>query len=258
MQHAKDRFSLEGKTAIVTGGSGLYGQQITRGLAEAGTRTIIASRNLAHISQFADELNADGFCAHAHQLDQADPDSIRALFEWSTNHIGKIDILVNNAVSRPMKDWDDDLSKFQDSIQTNLTGILEMTRVFGNHMAANKQGSIINIGSIQGMVGPDYSLYEGLNWNLPPDYYIHKGGMIQLTRFAAAKLGPNNVRANTISPGGFYTGQNQTFVDRYNKRTFLGRMANQEDLMGAIIFLASDASSYITGSNLVVDGGYTA
>jgi NAD(P)-dependent dehydrogenase (short-subunit alcohol dehydrogenase family) len=108
------------------------------------------------------------------------------------------------------------------------------------------------------MVAPDFTLYQDLNWGAPPDYFFHKGGMIQLTRYAAAKLGPAGVRVNAISPGGFYDGQDERFVRRYEARTFLGRMANHTDLKGAIIFLASDASAYVTGTNLPIDGGYTA
>jgi NAD(P)-dependent dehydrogenase (short-subunit alcohol dehydrogenase family) len=125
-------------------------------------------------------------------------------------------------------------------------------------MTNRGSGSIINIGSIQGLVGPDLSLYQEVGWDTPPDYFFHKGGMLQLTRFAAAKLGPRGVRVNCLVPGGFYNEQDERFVKRYCERTFLGRMANERDLKGAIVFLASDASAYVTGSSLVVDGGYSA
>ena len=156
-----------------------------------------------------------------------------------------------------MKGWDDPIANFEESLRVNATGVLLMSRTFGNHMASRGSGSIINVGSIQGMVGPDFSLYEGLGWDTPPDYFFHKGGMLQLSRFAAAKLGPRGVRVNCISPGGFFNNQDERFVRRYNDRTFLGRMAGETDLKGAIVFLASDASTYVTGTNLVVDGGYT-
>ena len=133
-----------------------------------------------------------------------------------------------------------------------------MTRTFGNHMAEQGKGSIINISSIQGMIGPDYTLYEGLDMPVPPDYYFHKGGVLQLTRHAASTLGPKGVRVNVISPGGLLGNQGEKFIKRYSARTFLGRMADQEDLKSAIVFLASDASAYITGANIPVDAGYTA
>lgn len=171
---------------------------------------------------------------------------------------GQIDILVNNAVLRPMADWSSPAANFAKSMEVNATGLFMMTRTFGEHMAKHGGGSIINIGSIQGNVGPDFSLYEGLNWETPPDYFFHKGGMLNFSRFAAAKLGPGKVRVNVISPGGFFADQDAKFVERYVARTLLGRMANSSDLQGAVIFLASDASAYITGANLFVDGGYTA
>ena len=170
---------------------------------------------------------------------------------------GRVDILVNNSVLRPMRDWSDPAAEFARSMEVNATGLFMMTRAFGDHMARQGGGSIINIGSMQGSVGPDFTLYEGLPWNVPPDYFFHKAGLVQLTRYAAAKLGPHGVRVNAVSPGGFFNGQDPRFVERYHARTFLGRMANETDLKGAIVFLASDAAAYITGANLAIDGGYT-
>ncbi len=171
---------------------------------------------------------------------------------------GGVDVLVNNAVLRTMKDWASPSADFAKSMAVNATGLFMMTRIFGDHMAQRGRGSIINVSSIQGSVGPDFTLYEELGWETPPDYFFHKGGLLQLTRFAAAKLGPRGVRVNAISPGGFLAGQDPVFVERYSRRTFLGRMANDTDLAGAVVFLASDASAYITGTNIAVDGGYTA
>ena len=126
-------------------------------------------------------------------------------------------------------------------------------------MARQKQGSIVNIGSIQGMVGPTPSLYEGTNLGTPaPDYFFHKGGMINMTRYFASMLGANGVRVNCVSPGGFFTGQPEPFLSRYCQKTMLGRMADENDLGGPIVFLLSDSARYVTGANLAVDGGYTA
>jgi NAD(P)-dependent dehydrogenase (short-subunit alcohol dehydrogenase family) len=170
---------------------------------------------------------------------------------------GKVDVLVNNSVLRPMGDWTSPLADFAKSMEVNATGLFAITRIFGEYMAEHGGGSIINVGSIQGTVGPDYTLYEGLGWGVPPDYYFHKGGLLQLTRYAASKLGPRGVRVNAISPGGFFNSQDPRFVERYCQRTFLQRMANESDLKGVIVFLASDASAYVTGANIAVDGGYT-
>jgi NAD(P)-dependent dehydrogenase (short-subunit alcohol dehydrogenase family) len=143
-------------------------------------------------------------------------------------------------------------------MEINATGIVMMTEIFGEHMAQRGGGSIINVGSIYGMVGPDFTLYGGTTMRAPIDYFFAKGGMLQLTRHEAATLGPSGVRVNCISPGGFFDNQPEAFLKRYCPRTFIGRMANETDLKGVIVLLASDASAYITGANIPVDGGLTA
>lgn len=257
-----DRFRLDGKTAVVTGGAGLYGRQIVRGLAEAGARVVVASRDVSKLEDLAANLRSEKLDVRAESLDQSSEASVIALLDRvtkSADNGGRVDVLVNNAVLRPMRDWTSSAEQFAQSMTVNATGLFLMTRAFGEHMAADgRGGSIVNIGSIQGMIGPDYTLYEGLDFASPPDYFFHKGGLIQLTRYAAARLGPRGVRVNAISPGGFYDGQDDRFVKRYNARTFLERMADENDLAPAVVFLASDASSYITGVNLPLDGGYTA
>lgn len=253
-----DLFRLNGKVALVTGGAGLYGRQIVEALAGAGAKVFIASRNLSSLQQHAARWVKDDLDLTALQLDQSVQESVEKTLEAIVGRGGGVDVLVNNAVLRPMKDWASPAADFAASMVVNATGVFMMTRTFGEHMAQRGHGSIINVCSIQGMVGPDFTLYEQLDWSTPPDYFFHKGGLLQLTRFAAAKLGPSGVRVNAISPGGFFTDQDPRFVERYNARTFLGRMANDTDLSGVIIFLASDASAYITGTNIPVDGGYTA
>jgi len=256
-----DTFRLTGRTAVATGGAGLYGRQIVSALAEAGASVYTASRDLDTLQEYTDGLCQFGLDVHALRLDQSDPDSVAALLDSLVSRDGRVDVLVNNAVSRPMGTWgsESDTALFADSMKVNATGLYTMLPVFGDHMAENAGGSIINIGSIQGMVGPDMTLYEGLGWTTPPpDYFFHKGGMINLSRYAASQLGPKGVRVNTVSAGGFFDNQDPVFVERYNARTMLGRMAGDTDLKATIVFLASDASSYITGANIVVDGGYTA
>jgi NAD(P)-dependent dehydrogenase (short-subunit alcohol dehydrogenase family) len=253
-----EQFRLGGKVAVVTGGAGLFGRQIVQGLAEAGAKVIVASRDLAKIQQQSDEMRARGLEVEALSLDQGSKESIEGLLAQIAGRGAGVDILVNNAVLRTMGGWSSDSEKFAQSMAVNATGLFLMMRTFGDHMAGRGGGSIINIGSIQGSVGPDFSLYEGLNMDAPPDYFFHKGGLLQLTRYAAAKLGPRGVRVNAISPGGFLAGQDPTFVERYCARTLLKRMANDTDLAGITVFLASDASAYITGANIAVDGGYTA
>ena len=253
-----DSFRLDGKVALVTGGAGLFGRQIAEALAEAGAKTYMASRDVAKLEAQAEAFRGRGLDVQARELDQAEEDSVLTLRDQLHREAGGVDVLINNAVSRPMKDWVSPAEAFAESMAVNATGLFLMTRAFGDAMAERGGGSIVNVGSIQGMVAPDYTLYEGLGWGSPPDYFFHKGGLLQLTRYAAARLGPRGVRVNAISPGGFYNDQDARFVERYNARTFLGRLANDSDLKGAIVFLASAASAYVTGINLPIDAGYTA
>jgi len=254
-----ERFSLKDKVALVTGGAGLYGRQIVAAMAEAGAATYVASRNLEALEKLAAGHRQEGLDVTALKLDQGDEESILRLREEILNRSGGIHVLVNNAVLRPMKGYDDDAANFALSMQVNATGLFMITRAFGDVMAERGGGSIINIGSIQGMIGPDPTIYRGTNMSgWYPDYFFHKGGMINFTRFIASYYGSSNVRCNCVSPGGFFANQPQPFVRQYSERTFLGRMAGDTDLMGVIVFLASDASGYITGANIAVDGGYTA
>jgi NAD(P)-dependent dehydrogenase (short-subunit alcohol dehydrogenase family) len=250
-------FDLSGRVAVVTGGSGLFGRQIAEALAEAGARTIMASRNIEKLRAQADLFRKQGLEVEVLQYDQASEESIKGLLKQTLDLAGKVDVLVNNSVLRTMKGWGDPGANFAQSMEVNGAGLFLMTRTFGDYMATQGRGSIINIGSIQGVVGPDFTLYEGLNWGAPADYFFHKGGLLQLTRYAASVLGPRGVRVNALSPGGFFDNQDESFVKRYEARTFLGRMANKTDIKGGIVFLASDASAYVSGANIMVDGGYT-
>ncbi len=249
---------LAGKIVLLTGGAGLYGRGLAAQLAGAGATLILASRHVEALEKVAAEERALGRTVHARVLDQADEASILRLRDDVLAEFGRLDGLVNNAVARPMKTADAPLADWEASMKTNATGLFAMTRAFGDAMAQHGAGSIVNIGSIQGMVGPDYSLYEGLNMHTIPDYFFHKAGMINLTRYFAAHYGPRGVRVNCLSPGGFFSGQHPTFVERYARATFLRRMADDRDLGGPVIFLLSEAARYVTGVNLPVDGGYTA
>jgi NAD(P)-dependent dehydrogenase (short-subunit alcohol dehydrogenase family) len=254
-----ERFNLSGKLILLTGGTGLYGRQLTSAIAEAGAHLIIASRNLPRLQLVADEERKRGYQVHAEAFDQGDEQSILGLRDRLVQEHGRIDGLVNNSVLRPMKGPDAPLEAWNESMRINATGLFLMLRAFGQYMVQQGKGSIVNIGSIQGMVGPTPNLYEDTNLGTPPpDYFFHKGGMINLTRYFASMLGAKGVRVNCVSPGGFYTGQPEPFLSRYCKKTMLGRMADENDLGGPIVFLLSDAARYITGANLTVDGGYTA
>lgn len=254
-----DLFSLQGRTLLLTGGAGLYGRGLAAMLAATGARLILAARDVAKLQQVADEETALGRTVIAEQLDQGDEASIVALANRVHERFGAVDGLVNNAVLRPMKGTKGPAEQFAESMKVNATGVMLMHRHFGRKMAEAGRGSIVNIGSIQGMIGPSYELYQGTSMgDLPPDYFFHKGGMENLTRFYAALYGPSSVRVNCLAPGGFFNNQPEPFLQRYCEHTMLGRMADETDLGGAVIFLLSDASRYITGVNLPVDGGYTA
>ena len=254
-------FSLKGKTALLTGGAGLYGRQITEALAEAGANTYIASRNIEALEKVASEYRTKDYKVTALLMDQGKEETVVDACNKIVNETGRIDILVNNAVARPMKKgWDDSADKFDESMHINATGLFIVTRAAGRIMEKQKSGSIINIGSMMGMVGVENFNYRGTamhGWY--PDYFFHKGGMINFTRFCASYFGRFNVRVNCVSPGGLQTPEHDpVFIKNYSERTQLGRMANNTDLKGIIVFLASDASAYITGTNIPVDGGYTA
>ncbi|MBL9145120.1 MAG: SDR family oxidoreductase [Verrucomicrobiaceae bacterium] len=255
---ALDRFSLRNQVIILTGGAGLYGRGLVRDLASAGAELIIASRNIEALEKVAAEERADGHTVTAMQLDQADEASVLALRDAVLAKFGRIDGLVNNAVARPMKS-PDSLDGWIESMRVNATGLYLVTHHIGKVICDQGKGSVVNIGSMQGMIGPSFELYAGTNMGVPPpDYFFHKGGMINFTRYYAALFGPKGVRVNCLSPGGFFNNQPEPFLTRYNEHTMLNRMADPEDLGGSVIFLLSDASKYITGANLAVDGGYTA
>ncbi len=256
-----ERFSLQDKVALITGGAGLFGRQLVAGLAQAGARTFVASRTLEAVEEVAAQQRDAGWDVTALQYDQADETSILALRDEVLKRAGKIDVLVNNSVLRPMKKaFEDDAETFAQSMEVNATGLFLITRAFGDAMAQNESGSIVNIGSIHGMIGPDPMIYRGTEMSgWYPDYFFHKGGMLNFTRFIASYYGAKNVRCNILSPGGFQTEKMpEVFVRQYSERTFLGRLADDNDLQGAVVFLASDASRYITGVNIPVDAGYTA
>lgn len=252
-------FSLKDKTVLLTGAAGLFGRGLASALAEAGATLIIASRSAENLQAVAAAEMALGHRVHAEAFDQGDEASILDLRARIEARFGPLHGLVNNSVLRPMKGTLGSVAQWEDSMRVNATGLMLMHRHFGTAMAEAGRGSIVNIGSIQGMIGPSYELYAGTSMgDMPPDYFFHKGGMLNLTRYYAALYGPKNVRVNCLAPGGFFNNQPELFVQRYSEHTMLNRMADDDDLGGSVVFLLSEASRYITGVNLPVDGGYTA
>ena len=254
-------FDLTGKVAVITGGAGLYGYQLVCALAEAGATVYVASRNRKNNLEKLSFLIEKGYKIHILEFDLEDEQSILKLCDDVYAAEGKADILVNNAVLRCMSGYTDTAKNFDRSMHANTTGLFVISRAFGDRMAKAGSGSIINIGSYMGILGPDYNLYEGTDMNKNGalgDYFFHKGGITNYTKFLAGHYGRYGVRANCIELGGLYSGQNSVFVERYNKSTMLGRMANETDVKGLIVYLASDASAYMTGAIIPLDGGYSA
>ena len=260
-RHIKDLFSLEGKTVLVTGGAGRYGRQISLALAESGARVLLASRNRARVESFKQELREAGYHADALTVDLTQTSSVAELVLEVGRRWPRVDALFNNAVTITAQTMTDcSAEDWALTMENNTTGLYEISRSFGNRMAEQGGGSIVNIGSIYGVVSPDFRVYQGhTEMTNPPAYGFIKAGMIQLTRYMAVYYAKFNVRVNCISPGGLYaTTMPEQFVTSYSARTPLGRMAGVNDLKGATVFFASDASAYVTGQNLIVDGGLTA
>jgi len=254
--NVKDLLSLKNKIILVTGGTGNYGKCIVEGLAEADGTVITASRNLKAGEKFAKQCKDRGLDVHAMQVDQANHTSVMALKERIINDFGKLDVFVNNAVSRPMKGYHAPMENFAESMRVNATGMMDILREMSDLIAKNGGGSIVNISSMMGVYGPDLSNYEGTDMgDMPPDYFFHRGGMINITRYLARMLANKNIKVNCISPGGLFNNQPKQFIENYCKKVPLGRMANKDDIKGLVVFLASQASAYVNGENILLDGG---
>ncbi len=255
-----DRFSLAGKIALVTAGAGpQFGSSISEGLAEAGATVITASRSLERNREFAEKLRAQGYDAHGMQFDLGDADSTQRLHDDLISRFGRLDVLVNSALQREGHVGDlphQTPEVWRKAGEGDLGGLFHICQLFIPDMVEQRGGSIINISSIYGVVSNDPTLYEGTDMIQPPTYNFVKAGMINFTRYLACYYGKQGVRANCLSPGGYFNNQPQPFLENYTKRVPIGRMLENDDIKGAAVFLASDASSYITGANLMVDGGW--
>jgi len=263
-------FSLTNKIAIVTGALGLLGKNHCHALSEAGANVVVVDLDENNCKSFAESLTTKSIGV---ACDITNVDSIKKLKEIALKTFGKIDILVNNAAINDMfenptaaaeqsKFENYPLELWQKSLDVNLTGTFLCSQILGSEMAKAGKGSIINIASTYGIVAPNQSIYKKENgeqsFYKSAAYPVTKGAIISFTRFLAAYWGNKGVRVNTLSPGGVENNQEEYFLKNYSQATPLGKMAQPTDYKGAIVFLASDASGYMTGANLVVDGGWTA
>lgn len=244
---------------VVTGGSGQYGKCLVEGLAEAGGTVITTSRNVKSATDTAAEFQQRGLDVQPMELDQGIPESVHRFSQTLEDNFGALHVFVNNAVSRPMKGYNGPLEQFSESMRVNATGMWDLLKVMTDKIIASGGGSVISIGSMMGIKGPDLSNYEGTNMgDLPPDFFFHNAGLINLSRFLAKMHAGKNIRFNCISPGGLFDEQPKAFLDNYCKKVPLGRMANKDDIKGLAVLLASDAGAYINGENILMDGGLNA
>ncbi|MFM8322670.1 MAG: SDR family oxidoreductase [Chloroflexota bacterium] len=277
MSSILDQFNLTGRTAIVTGGSGLLGAQFCRTLAEAGAAVVVADMNLPAAEAAAGAIRLAGGAALAVQVDVSSPDSTQAMVAAALERFGRLDILVNSAaldpkfdplnsasaLSRPTSGAFESfpLPAWEQALSVNLTGAFLCCQAAVQPMLAAGRGVMINLCSIYGLVGPDQRLYQrpGQPAQFKPVYYsVTKAGIIGLTQYLATYYAGQNIRVNALTPGGVFNGHDPAFAQAYAARAVLGRMAEKDEMNGALLFLASDASAYMTGANLVVDGGWTA
>jgi NAD(P)-dependent dehydrogenase (short-subunit alcohol dehydrogenase family) len=268
----RNLFELTGRTAVVTGAAGILGQRFCRGLAEFGAQVTVVDLDADRCAAFAEELERDyGTPTLGVACDVSDPASVANMTDQVVKRFGAINILHNNAASKSA-DLDAffasteeySLSEWRKIMSVNVDGMFLVAQAVGGQMQKQGTGgSIIQTASIYGLVSSDKRIYEGSFYmgrqiNNPAVYSTSKAAVIGLTRYLAANWGDARIRVNALVPGGVESGQNETFKARYSARVPLGRMAQADEMVGALLYLASDASSYMTGQCLVVDGGLSA
>jgi NAD(P)-dependent dehydrogenase (short-subunit alcohol dehydrogenase family) len=268
----KEKFDLKNKVAIVTGGAGILGQHFCAGLAESGAIVVVADLQEDKAVEFAYTLerkyNRKSFGIGCNV---SDPQSVQSMLSQVLLQFGEVNILHNNAAGKsddlaaffaPFEEYS--LEEWRKIMAVNLDGMFLMAQAVGKQMVIQgKGGSIIQTASIYGVMGPDHRIYEGSFYlgreiNTPAVYSASKAGVIGLTRHLATYWADKGIRVNTLTPGGTESGQNNEFKNRYSARIPMGRMANADEMVGALLYLASDASSYVTGQNIIVDGGLNA
>ena len=265
---ALSKFRLDGKVALVTGGAGILGQQFCAGLAQAGARVAVVDLDAAAAQAVAGRLLGD---AAGFGCDVSDAASVQACVAAVVQRFGSIDVLHNNAATKsrdvraffaPFENYT--LDTWRDVMSVNIDGMFLMAQAVGRQMLAQgRGGSVVQTASIYGLVGPDARIYEGSDYlggpiNTPAVYAASKAAVVGLTKWLATHWARQGIRVNCLVPGGVSSGQNNVFSTRYSERVPLGRMGRDDEMVPALLYLASDASSYVTGQVLAVDGGWTA
>lgn len=264
MSTIKELINLGSRVTIVTGATGHLGKVISETLAELGSNLILIDRPESDFSTMICNLKSRwGVEAEAYSCDLELPNKRKELISSIVNSHNELDCLINNAAfvgTSELSGWNVPFEQqtsetFSRALEVNLTAVFDLVKGFSTPLKKSKVANIINIASIYGMFAPDWNLYEGTAMNNPAAYGVSKAGLIQLTRWLSSQLAPQ-IRVNSISPGGIFRNQEKEFVERYESKTPLRRMATEDDLKGAIAYLASDLSKYVTGQNLSVDGGW--
>lgn len=273
MQNVLDKFKMTGRTVIVTGGGGLLGKQFSLALAQAGANVMLADLNAELAQAQAELIRSQNLSADAVAVNVVEPDSTNSMVAKTLERFGGLDVLINSATLDPKFDPRHrgqqsanafetySLDSWRQALDVNLTGMFLASQAAVQPMLAKGTGVIINICSTYGLAGPDQRIYarpDGSQSYKPVYYSVTKAGVLGFTRYLAAYYAGKNIRVNALTPGGVYNQHDEIFTQAYSSRTILGRMANLDEMNAAMLFLASDASSYMTGSNLVVDGGWTA
>ena len=271
-----DLFKLDGRVAVVTGGAGLLGAEFCYSLAQAGASIVVADIHEEKAAELAHSISASGRKALAIQVDVTQPASVQRMVSSTVEAFGSLDILVNSAVLDPKFDPQHEQSNRQghpgefesyplrawdEAISVNLTGAFLSSQAAVIPMLEQGHGVIVNISSIYGLVGPDQRLYQRPNQppQYKPVYYsVTKAGILGLTKYLATYYAGKNIRVNCLTPGGVFNQHDEEFLQAYSSRTVLGRMARKDEMNAAMLFLVSEASPYMTGANLVVDGGWPA
>lgn len=257
---------MDGRVAVITGGAGHLGRAMGAALAEVGASVVVVDLDAAACAAVAADLARDwGARALGVAVDLRDENATRALPDRVIAEFGRLDVLVNNAAfvgTTALPGWavpfpEQSSETWRKALEVNVTAAFNLVQACEGPLRRSKHGVIINVASIYGLLGPDLRLYAGMHMGNPAAYAASKGALLQFTRWCATALAPE-IRSNAITPGGLFRNQDPVFVERYTQRTPLGRMGTEEDFLGAVVYLASDLSSYMTGQNLVIDGGWSA